>query len=343
MRRYIIIIALVLILFTGCGKDEIPKLDHNGAKNVDEFDKIEENIPNPEIIKEIAANELGRIMIIEYHVIGDKDARWARSYESFRQDLEKLYSSGYVAVSLKDMIKGNIDIPAGKTPVVITFDDGTQGQFRYIENEQGEMIVDPKSGVGVLENFYKEFPDFGLEATFFINYYTPFGQGTELSKKKITHIIESGMDIGNHSVNHLKMNTLSKEEVAKELALIVKMVKDIVPDYEVETLALPFGIGTKETEWSVRGEYEGTAFENIGVLLVGSTPAPSPYNKNFPPYALERVQVFEDNLDKWIKYFEDNPDQKYVSDGYAEVISFPESKKEILNTEIVKEKEIITY
>lgn len=341
MRKYIIIITLILILISGCGKDEIPKLDNNGVTNNDQAEKNEINNPDPEKIKEIGANELGRIMIIEYHVIGEEDARWARSYTSFRQDLEKLYNSGYVAVSLKDMIQGNIDIPAGKTPVVITFDDGTQGQFRYIENEQGEMVVDPKSGVGVLENFYKDYPDFGLEATFFVNYYSPFGQGADLSKRKITHIIESGMDIGNHSVNHLKMNTLSKEEAAKELALIVKMIKDIVPDYEVETLALPFGIGTKETEWSVRGEYEGTAFENIGVLLVGSTPAPSPYNKNFPPYALERVQVFEDNLDKWIKYFEENPDQKYVSDGHLEVVSFPESKLDIFNTEI--SKEIITY
>jgi hypothetical protein len=247
MRKYIIIITLILILISGCGKDEIPKLDNNGVTNNDQDEKNEINNPDPEKIKEIGANELGRIMIIEYHVIGEEDARWARSYTSFRQDLEKLYNSGYVAVSLKDMIQGNIDIPAGKTPVVITFDDGTQGQFRYIENEQGEMVVDPKSGVGVLENFYKDYPDFGLEATFFVNYYSPFGQGADLSKRKITHIIESGMDIGNHSVNHLKMNTLSKEEAAKELALIVKMIKDIVPDYEVETLALPFGIGTKET------------------------------------------------------------------------------------------------
>ncbi len=342
MRKYIMLLVIISIILTGCNNQSENLKDESQVTN-NSPQVVQENEKNPTPLKleEIGSNELGRIMIIEYHVIGEEDGRWARSYSSFRKDLEKLYEAGYVSVSLNDMIRGNIDIPEGKTPVVITFDDGTPGQFRYIENEVGEMVVDPKSGVGVLENFYKDYPDFGLEATFFLNYYTPFGQGGELSKKKIAHVIESGMDIGNHSVNHLKMNTLSQEEVAKELALIVKMVKDIVPEYEVETFALPFGIGTKETEWSVRGEYQGQTYENIGVLLVGSTPAPSPFNKNFPQDALERVQVFEDNLDKWIKYFEDNPEQKYVSDGFVDIVSFPESSRELLSTEI--DKEVITY
>lgn len=342
MRKYIMLFVIISIILTGCNnQSENLKDESQGSNNSPQVVQENEKNPTPLKLEEIGSNELGRIMIIEYHVIGEEDGRWARSYSSFRKDLEKLYEAGYVSVSLNDMIRGNIDIPEGKTPVVITFDDGTPGQFRYIENEAGEIVVDPKSGVGVLENFYKDYPDFGLEATFFLNYYTPFGQGGELSKKKIAHVIESGMDIGNHSVNHLKMNTLSQEEVAKELALIVKMVKDIVPEYEVETFALPFGIGTKETEWSVRGEYQGQTYENIGVLLVGSTPAPSPFNKNFPQDALERVQVFEDNLDKWIKYFEDNPEQKYVSDGFVDIVSFPESSRELLSTEI--DKEVITY
>ena len=336
MRKYIIIVAIFLLFLSGCsGKPQ------NIEVLPDPAPETEEKGLDIEKLKEIGANELGRIMIIEYHVIGEEDDRWARSYISFRKDLEKLYEAGYVSVSLNDMIRGNIDIPAGKTPVVITFDDGTAGQFRYIEDENGQLIIDPKSGVGVLEEFYQDYPEFGLEATFFINYYTPFGQGSELSKKKIAHIIESGMDIGNHSVNHLKMNTLSKEEAAKELAPIVKMVNEIVPGYKVETFALPFGIGTKETEWSVRGEHQGISYENIGVLLVGSTPAPSPYNKNFSPYALERVQVFEDNLDKWIKFFADNPEQRYISDGLADIVVIPEKNLEFADPNL--KKEIITY
>ena len=333
MKKIIMIFIIATIFISGCANGE----NKNPKENITEKPQEEKATPDIEKLKELGANELGRIMIIEYHVIGEEDGRWARSYTSFRKDLEKLYEAGYVSVSLNDMIRGSIDIPGGKTPVVITFDDGTQGQFRYLENEEGKFTVDPKSGVGVLEDFYKDYPEFGLEATFFLNYYTPFGQGSELSKKKITHIIDAGMDIGNHSVNHLKMNTLYKEGVAKELVPIVEMIKAIVPEYKVETFALPFGIQTTETEWSVKGEYEGNSYENIGVLLVGSTPVASPYSTKFSPYALERVQVFEDNLDKWIKFFQDNPDQKYVSDGFSEYITIPEVNAEMLKPDLTKE------
>lgn len=343
MRKYIILLVVTMMFFTGCSNG-----DKKSAAGVDNENKQKEteNVqeilkPDIEKLKEAKVNELGRIMIIEYHVIGEEDGRWARSYTSFRKDLEKLYEAGYVSVSLNDMIRGNIDIPQGKTPVVITFDDGTAGQFRYLENEEGKYIVDPKSGVGVLEGFYEDYPEFGLEATFFLNYYTPFGQGPELSKKKMAHVIEAGMDLGNHSVNHLKMNTLNKEEVAKELVPIVEMIQAVVPDYKVETFALPFGIGTKEVEWSVKGEHQGKSYENIGVLLVGSTPVVSPYNSKFAPHALERVQVFEDNLDKWIKYFSDNPDQKYISDGFPEIVTIPEGNKDMLDPNLTKE--ILTY
>lgn len=340
MKKYIILLVITMLFVTGCSNSENKKvLDQKkeNSQNTSENGPQDTESPDLERLKEIGANELGRIMIIEYHVIGEEDGRWARSYTSFRKDLEKLYEADYVAVSLNDMIRGSINVPEGKTPVVITFDDGSQGQFRYLENEEGKFTVDPKSGVGVLEQFYEEYPEFGLEATFFLNYYTPFGQSSELSKKKISHIIEAGMDIGNHSVNHLKMNKLNKEEVAKELVPIVEMIKEIVPEYKVETFALPFGLQTQEIEWSVKGEYDGSTYENIGVLLVGSTPVASPYSTKFSPYALERVQVFEDNLDKWIQFFVDNPDQKYISDGFSEIITIPEGKRDILNPNLTKE------
>lgn len=339
MKKFYILLLALFLLTTGCNsadKNLQGQPDQEGNK-----EELQEVLPDLDYLQEIGANELGRIMIIEYHVIGEEEGRWARTHTNMRKDLEKLYEAGYVAVSLNDMVRGNLDIPAGKTPVVITFDDGTQGHFRYLEDEEGQLQVDPKSAVGVLEKFYEDYPDFGLEATFFVNGYNPFGQSKELSDKKIKHIIERGMDIGNHSVNHPQMNKLTQEEVAKELVPIVKLVEGLVPEYKVETFALPFGIGTKEKEWSVAGNYQDTSYENVAVLLVGSTPAPSPYNKKFDPYALERVQVFEDNLDKWLEYFEKNPEQRYVSDGFDQIITVPETMLENLNQEI--EKEVLSY
>src|SRR5581483_3539269 len=46
--------------------------------------------PAPDF-ERIRPNELGQIMVLEYHEIGDEELRWTRSRENFRHDLEYLY------------------------------------------------------------------------------------------------------------------------------------------------------------------------------------------------------------------------------------------------------------
>src|SRR5437879_4590446 len=82
---------------------------------------------------QLPPNELGRVMILEYHKIDYPEARWTRTPENFRHDLETLYARGYRLISLGDLIDGRIAVPAGTTPVVLTFDDSSPGQFRYLE------------------------------------------------------------------------------------------------------------------------------------------------------------------------------------------------------------------
>ena len=54
-------------------------------------------------------------MVLEWHVIGEKEGRWARTYENFRKDLETLYERGYRLVSLRDVLNNNISTEAGFT------------------------------------------------------------------------------------------------------------------------------------------------------------------------------------------------------------------------------------
>jgi hypothetical protein len=58
-------------------------------------------------------------------------------------------------------------LPVGTTPIVLTFDDSSPGQFRYIQ-QNGVLAIDPKSAIGILEAFTREHPDFGRAATFFV-------------------------------------------------------------------------------------------------------------------------------------------------------------------------------
>src|SRR5439155_379078 len=53
---------------------------------------------------ELAPNELGRVMILEYHKIDYPEERWTRTPENFRRDLETLYAKGYRLINLGDLL-----------------------------------------------------------------------------------------------------------------------------------------------------------------------------------------------------------------------------------------------
>ena len=116
---------------------------------------------------DLRPNEVGRVMVLEYHKVDYPEERWTRTPENFRRDLETLYARGYRLQSLNDLLDGKITVPAGFSPVILTFDDSSPGQFRYVE-QGGTLVVDPKCAVGVLEAFIAEKPDFGRGATFFV-------------------------------------------------------------------------------------------------------------------------------------------------------------------------------
>ncbi|MCL4425024.1 MAG: polysaccharide deacetylase family protein, partial [Firmicutes bacterium] len=151
-------------------------------------------------------NELGKVMILEYHLIGDKEDRWERQYDNFRKDLERLYREGYRLISLVDYLRNSIRVPEGYTPVVLTFDDGSRGQFNYLEKD-GQKVIDPRSAVGIILDFAREHPDFGTAATFY-TLYPPFGQA-RYWQEKVRFLVEHGMDIGNHTANHVNLAKLS--------------------------------------------------------------------------------------------------------------------------------------
>src|SRR5665213_4047015 len=48
---------------------------------------------------QLAPNKLGRIPVLEYHLIGDHDALYSRTREHFRADLEYVYKRGYRPVN----------------------------------------------------------------------------------------------------------------------------------------------------------------------------------------------------------------------------------------------------
>ena len=276
------------------------------------------NNENIDVFESCTYNESGKIIIVMYHKFAEKESdEWTRSYENFYNDLKYLYDHNYRTISLNDYINNNIKVPIGCTPIVFTFDDGTRGQFNLIKDEEGNLIANPNSAVGVMERFYSEYPEFGLNGTFFINS-TSFFTGEGTNSERLNYLINKGFEIGNHTSTHVNFSKASIEEIQKEVGNVANLVSTLTDGYEISALALPYGISSKEYKsYIAKGIYENKSYENKAILLVGSNPALAPTNENINLLALPRVRARGGNkavdfdLYYWLDKMEKNPKLKY--------------------------------
>jgi peptidoglycan/xylan/chitin deacetylase (PgdA/CDA1 family) len=278
---------------------------------------------------ELAPNELGRVMILEYHKIDHPEERWTRTPANFRRDLQRLWERGYRLVSLGDYLDGKIALPKGTTPLILTFDDSSPGQFRYIEKSGGREI-DPDCAVGILEQFEREHPEFGRAATFYVlpGASPPnrlFNQ-PDLAGKKLAYLKSRGFEIGNHTLWHANLAKYDEATVRKQLLEAQEWVQRHLPGYRFRTLALPMGSYPKELAWAISGGVDGKAYRHDAILMVAGGAALSPHARGFDPYHLPRIQATEAELSYWIGYFDHRPDERYVSDGDALTITVPGGK-----------------
>lgn len=356
-KNIILILSVVLILvFTACAKDikeedlhtKTPTditIDENIKKNMDE-----EKDPKKTIDLSLKANEVGQVMILMYHNIGQEEKEWTRTPENFYKDLLTLYKKGYRAVSLEDYVNNNMDVEAGKTPVVITFDDGNENNFRIIKDEAKEEIIDSNSAVGIMEEFKKEYPDFNTTASFFVFGSNAFRQADYL-EYKLNYLIDNGYSIGNHTMDHRSMKDVEdKDTIEEAIGKQVKIINDILPDYNVNTYALCYGERpSKDLEMYLqKGSYESTDYENIAILNVGWDPALSPIDIRFNPFSLSRIRASEMKVDNvgiynWIEYFDKNPSKRYISDGEKDVITVPKDQEKQIDLEKLGDKELYLY
>ena len=278
------------------------------------------------------ANEMGRVPILEYHLIADKDSRWGRSAEHFRHDLELLYARGYRPITVAQLVDKKIDIPAGTSPVVFTFDDASPGQFRYIE-KNGQVEIDPNSGVGIWLDFHRKHPDWGNRATFcllsgaaaghaFFGEKGIEGQKTEWRFKKVKFLADQGFELCGHTLWHANLAKYSDAVVQEQIARGVLAIDSAVAGYKVRTLALPLGIWPKNRALASRGVWHDpkgkrdVSYAFDAILEVAGPAAPSPRSDKFNPRALPRIQMIGNDLEKVLDRL-DKTGERYVTGGSA--------------------------
>lgn len=272
--------------------------------------------------RKVGANELGQIPVLAYHSIDKEEGRWSRTPDSFRKDLQELYDKNYVLVPLSSYISGNMDIPAGKSPVVITLDDSTPGHFRLLEKEGGQTVPDPDCAVAILKDFGEKHPGFGHVATFYVNA-EPFGQ-PQYWQKKLQMLNEWGFEIGNHTLTHQYLKGLTPEQAADQIASLQTHIQQAIPGYMPKSFAIVQDGVPEPLSIGLSGESNGIKYNHSGIVWWAWSAAQSPFHKDYDPARIQRIQVFQDNgrssLTNWLDRISS---RRYVSDGRKDTIAAP--------------------
>jgi peptidoglycan/xylan/chitin deacetylase (PgdA/CDA1 family) len=267
---------------------------------------------------------MGQVIVLMYHLIGYSESRYNRTPEEFRQDIADLKAAGYYPINVRDLVSGRMDIPAGKSPVVITFDDSSGGQYRV----QADGEVDPDCAVAIMEEAVEQ-GGWASRATFFplLDVDAPdhvlFGQ-PELAEAKLRQLVSWGYEVGSHTVSHLNLKKASTSEAQKQLYQSQRTLEQMVGGgYEVVSLAAPFGEYPAQASILKSGEHDGQLYSYQAALRAAGGACSSPFSVDFRAYHIPRIGVGETELADVLSRFETSPELRYVSDGDSDTVSVP--------------------
>ncbi len=282
---------------------------------------------------EVGADELGVVPVLMYHQLReDGGSAYDMTAQEYRDELTWLFDNGYRPVTLTQLVRGEIDVPAGTTPVVLTYDDSTSSQAQLTD----DGALDPETSLGILVEIAAQYEDVEPRASVYVITSSLFG-GTGDGPRILEVLHGHGMEIGNHTHTHPNLRGLGAAEVQDELATNVAMVSELVADAEVVTLSLPLGVFPEDRALAASGSSPAGSYDHEGVLLVGANPAPSPFDAGFDPLAIPRIRA---NVDPdaefesawWLEVMAAGGNSRaYVSDGDPATISFPADRAAQLN------------
>ncbi|MET0132228.1 MAG: polysaccharide deacetylase family protein [Kibdelosporangium sp.] len=270
------------------------------------------------------ANELGDVPVLMYHrITAQPKSVYDRTPAEFGSELERLAGERYVPVTAAQYTAGEIDIPAGAHPVVLTFDDGDPSQLTL--TPRGEPA--PDTAVAILRDVAGRHPEFRPVATFYVNR-DPFGDpgGT----RTLPWLRDHGMDIGNHTLGHANLRQAGAAGAQREIAQGDAAIRHAAPGVEPATIALPFGVRPVTAELALAGSDNGVSYQYRGAFLVGADPAPSPYSADFARAGIPRIRSqgpdgpeAEFASTGWLDKLTASPARRYTSDGIPDHVTYP--------------------
>jgi hypothetical protein len=239
---------------------------------------------------------------------------------------------------MSQVLDRKIDLPRGLSPVVFVFDDASPSQFKYIERN-GQLEIDPTSGIGIWLEFKKKHPDWENRAVFcmlsgaaagrsFFGDKGIEGQKSEWRHKKVQFLAQQGFELCNHTLWHAQLSKYSDAVVQEQIARGQLAIDSAVPGYRVRSFALPLGVWPKNRALAKSGSWTDpktgtvTRYNNDAIMEVSGGPTESPYDPKFNPSSIKRIEVIGQQMQQTLERMDKNG-TRYVSDGDPNTVAKP--------------------
>ncbi len=295
-------------------------------------------------------NELGHVPILMYHAFVTDPAytdEWTITLDQFRDQLDWLREHDFVMVGMRSMVTGRFDVPAGKKPAILTFDDASAGQFGLRE-ATGGYEVNPDTAVGVLEAYAKEHPDFAGPAFFAVLPFNCFASEGDPSscEERLNWLVDHDYEIGNHTADHVSLADVAPDFFTKSIGSMELWINDRVPQGKgnlADVLVLPFGaypdidLHPDQRSWLYDGFwYLGDPVNLDLVVAVNGGPAISPYSTKFSMLDVYRFNTTPDLFAYYADQMVSGEISIFVSDGDPETVTVPADLEQSVNLEMLR-------
>lgn len=163
------------------------------------------------------------VPILEYHGIGPADGWMKKLFvpkETFETHLQYLHDNGYKMVSVQEMTEMFAKGESTEKTIVLTFDDG------YLNNYTNVLPLLKK---------------YEATATFFVAH-SKIGHYRYMTHDQIQSLIDNGMEIGSHTINHQILTDIDPQYLSWELATSRYFLKKDYNGYMVRSLSYPNGM-----------------------------------------------------------------------------------------------------